>query len=389
MIVDLHAHFPMHLDPTVQGRALALMTDSHRGSFRDKLRARVLDVASRIANYRSWHSGPAVTVPSLREGGVGVALSVLYSPFDEMDLSEPYGSPPKSHYFPSLIRQLDLVEHEVATHSAAEAGIARNVAELDALIAQNKVALVHAVEGGFHLGAGPDEIAANVAALAERGVAYVTVAHLFWRGIATNAPALPFLPDAIYKLLFPQPREGLVDLGYAAVRAMVARGVLVDVTHMDAYSLSETFDELDRLNPARDVPVIASHIACRIGRLEYNLDDASVVKIAKRGGVMGVILCDHYAADGIRKRTETFEQSMTVIRRQIDRIAELTGSHDHAAIGTDLDGFIKPTLHGLDDARHLKRLEEELERHYGAAVAEKVCSGNALRVLREHWLRPR
>ena len=40
---------------------------------------------------------------------------------------------------------------------------------------------------------GPDESLRNK--LAAHGVAYITVAHLFWRGVATNAPAIPFLPD--------------------------------------------------------------------------------------------------------------------------------------------------------------------------------------------------
>ena len=73
---------------------------------------------------------------------------------------------------------------------------------------------MHCVEGGFHLGATPEQVDASVTALAARGVAYVTLAHLFWRRVAANAPALPFLPDALYNRLFPQPAgERLTDLG--------------------------------------------------------------------------------------------------------------------------------------------------------------------------------
>ena len=53
---------------------------------------------------------------------------------------------------------------------------------------------MHCIEGGFHLGATPEEVTAHVHELADRGVAYITLAHLFWRRVATNAPALPFLP---------------------------------------------------------------------------------------------------------------------------------------------------------------------------------------------------
>ena len=43
--------------------------------------------------------------------------------------------------------------------------------------------------------------------LAEKGVAYVTVAHLLYRQVATNAPALPFMKDSTYNQVFPQPER--------------------------------------------------------------------------------------------------------------------------------------------------------------------------------------
>ena len=67
---------------------------------------------------------------------------------------------------------------------------------------------MHCVEGGFHLGATPQQVDANVTALAGRGVAYVTLAHLFWRRVAANAPAIPFIPDGCMCALFPQWARG-------------------------------------------------------------------------------------------------------------------------------------------------------------------------------------
>ena len=52
------------------------------------------------------------------------------------------------------------------------------------------MAFLHCVEGGFHLGDSPEAVRSNVAELAGEGVAYVTLAHLFWRQIATNTPAI-------------------------------------------------------------------------------------------------------------------------------------------------------------------------------------------------------
>ena len=62
----------------------------------------LLEVLSRLFNYEGPGGAPAVTVELLREGEVGAVLSVLFEPFDEMDLSEPYGAPPKPEYFTNL-----------------------------------------------------------------------------------------------------------------------------------------------------------------------------------------------------------------------------------------------------------------------------------------------
>ena len=79
----------------------------------NKARGAILWVASRLLNYRSWDAGPRVTADFLAAGGVRVGLSVLYSPFDEMDLDEPYGALPEPGYFARLLEQLEQVEAEI------------------------------------------------------------------------------------------------------------------------------------------------------------------------------------------------------------------------------------------------------------------------------------
>jgi microsomal dipeptidase-like Zn-dependent dipeptidase len=80
-----------------------------------------------------------------------------------------------------------------------------------------------------------------------------------------------------------------------------------------------------------------------------------------------------------------FEDPLEVIGRHLDRIAEITGSHAHAAIGSDFDGFIKPTMGGLESMTDMARLEQALRDCYGVEDAERICSRNALRVLRAGW----
>jgi microsomal dipeptidase-like Zn-dependent dipeptidase len=386
MVADLHAHYAMHLVPEAKGTVDLAARARGRPRKRDRVRALIVGFLSRFANYRSFDSGPRVAISSLREGGVGVVLSVLYSPFDEMDLERHYGAPPDADYIDSLIAQADLVEQNLEEKHGSTAVVASNVAEIEAAHAAGKIAFVHAVEGGFALGPTPADVDRNVARLAGRGVAYITLAHLFWRQVATNAPAIPFLPAWLYRLVFPQPDRGLGELGIAAVRAMVRGRVLVDVAHMSSRALDETLTLLDEIDPERKVPVLATHAGYRFGRQEYMLDAAAVERIGARGGVIGLIFAEHQILDGLQRRgTNTFEESFQILCRHIDRIREITGSHGHTAIGSDLDGFIKPTLAGLQTMADMAPLERALIDRYGEADAELISSGNALRVLRAAW----
>jgi hypothetical protein len=50
---------------------------------------------------------------------------VLYQFFDELDLAERHGAPPRSAYLPRLRDQLEFVEQDVRDNHAGEAEVAR------------------------------------------------------------------------------------------------------------------------------------------------------------------------------------------------------------------------------------------------------------------------
>jgi len=384
MLVDLHAHFPMHLLVDEQQRT----HERARVWLRQRWQGRVVELISRVANYQGPGDSPSVTEQLMRAGEVGVALSMLYQPFNEIDLTESYGAPPRASYFSDLVDQRQTVEDYVRDH-AGEIAIAHSVSELDSLLGNGIPILIHAVEGGFQLGRDPAEVRRNVQELASLGIAYVTVAHLFFRDVATNAPALPFLPDWLYNLAFPQAKgEGLTPLGHAVIDAMVDEGVLIDLTHMRAQSIRDVLAQLDARDPAREIPVMATHMAYRFGGLEYSFDDETIKAVAARGGVLGCILCEHFMTSGLSVAS-SLEGSLEALCRHIDKIHELTGSYDNIGVGSDLDGYIKPALPGLEDMSRMKELQAHLRTRYGAADAEKICSANALRVLRAEWGRKR
>ena len=398
-IADLHCHYPMHLlarDPSVQedlprrrrGKAANLGFEyliriRRQPGIWPKLRAFLVLLAARLLNFRSERDTWRVDLDKLRAGGVRVVFSVLYLPAAE--ISDPDGD----GNYPELLGRLEEVEAELAKEPDEALPIAvRSRADLNSALKRNRVAIVHCVEGAFHLGRDDARIAERVAELKRRGVAYITLAHLLYRGVATNSPALPMLSDRWYDRIFRQPDDGLSARGEAVVRAMYAERMLIDVSHMRQEALTETFDLLRDLDgetgsAPSDHPVIATHAGFRFGDQSYMLDADAVREIAHRDGVIGLIMAQHQLNEGlgVGDEADEFDRSVRTICTHIDSIREHAGSNDHVGIGSDLDGFIKPTLAGIENADDLGKLREPLTRAYPDDV-EKILSGNALRVLR-------
>ncbi len=405
-IADLHCHYPMRVladDPIArQG-----LPESKRGPDRDvtlehmvrvrgrprrfdRLRAAILMLAARLLNFRRFGGDWRVTLDRLEQGDVRVVLSVLYLPFAEMDLDEWFRAAPDDSYFKQLTDHIDAVEADLDTRDpdGRRKVVVRETADLERAIRERKVAMIHCVEGGFHLGPHEELIEERVAELARRGVAYITLAHLFWRRVATNAPALPFLPDWGYNAIFRQPRgEGLSSLGEAVVRAMYRHRILIDVSHMSRPALAGTFEllaSLDERNGGadpRDYPVLATHAGFRFGGLDYMLQPETIGQIHDRGGVIGLIMARHQLYSGLGPRwRRNLPRTVRAIRSHIDAIHDVTGTYDNVAIGSDLDGFIKPTVGGIENVDDLRELEPQLRRLY-PEDAEAILHLNAARVM--------
>ena len=178
-------------------------------------------------------------------------------------------------------------------------------------------------------------------------------------------------------------------MGREAVPSLYEQGVLIDLSHMSEHSLRDTFallDELDResgCDPA-DHPVIASHGGFRLGSQEYMLSPETICRIRDRNGVIGLIMAQHQLYDGADVRDDGKPaETDRVLRRHIDAIRDCLGetANEHVAIGSDLDGFIKPTVAGVERAGDLATLGGPLRDAYGDD-AEAILSGNALRVAR-------
>ena len=380
MIADLHCHYPMHLLPGEREPGGPRANWQER--LRDVLQADVEGWLARVANDRNWLSGWRVDLEGLQRGGARIVFSVLYWPPAEFDFSKKYGSPPLAVYFEDIKYQLKRVAGRAGgtQREGHELVIAKQRADLDS----KGIVFVHCVEGGFHLGPGDErEIDARVGWLADQGVVYITLAHLFYRGVATNAPAIPMLTAPEYETLFHEPGLGLTPLGEAAVRAMYRHKVLIDISHMSQEAIDDTFrlvEKLDDENGAkpRDYPLLATHVGMRrVGPNDqsYNLSAATAKRIHARGGLIGLITAQHQIG-----RTWTRRGARKAVRRHMEAIRDACGNHEATALGTDIDGFIKPTLKGFETAADYAVVAEWVEQDQGAD-AKAILHDNARGVL--------
>ncbi len=379
MLADLHCHFPMHL---VKWEEEHVHPHERLEHWWDRIRhdvnAEGFDLAARLVNNRAFGSGWRVSLDGLEAGGAGIVCSVLYWPFCEFQLGVPYGSPPDPAAFGCLTDQLAHVERKLT--DADPDGTRHVIVTTEATLDDPRLRFVHCVEGGFHLGPDPEAVDDQIRELADAGVFYITLAHLFYRGVAADAPAVPPLTDEEYNIVFSQPDEGLPALGRAAIAAMAQHNVVVDVSHMRPDVVTQALAELDRLDPDRTLPVIASHVGAASAGPRghaYNLAPDTMRAIRDRDGVIGLIAAQHLLGT-----TRTPDDSRELLKRHIDAIHDALGDHDHTAIGTDLDGFIKPTLAGLERAEDLTRLQGWIGDLYPDA-AGAILHANAERVLRQ------
>jgi microsomal dipeptidase-like Zn-dependent dipeptidase len=382
MIADLHCHYPMHL--VSDERDAGGPREGWVSRFVDKLEGGMVDLARRAFNDAGWSSGWRVSLEGLEAGGAGIVCSVLYWPAAEFDPLHLNGAPPVDRDFDYLARQLEAIESGLpgATADGTPVFVARSAADLE----RPGIRFVHCVEGGFQLGEDLAKLDERVRWLSQQGVLYITVAHLFYRGVATEAPAIPAFTDEEFLVVFPEPEDvGLTELGERLVEAMYRHKILIDISHMSGRAVSETFALVERLegeNPKTDYPIIATHVGMRSAgpaarAQEYNLADDTARKIAERGGVVGLIAAQHQLGD-----TNSEAESAALVKAHLEAIGEAVGDASSvAALGTDIDGFIKPTLAGFEKAQDLAKLETWV-RSAGQNDPEAILHGNAERVIR-------
>lgn len=334
--------------------------------------------------------------PRLQDGGYGAILSAIHVPERGLlndfpiirlfrilrpDLWKKLIDAPYIHATLSL---LDDLESSVEESDLVQ--LARSVSELNAILSQpidqRRIAVVNAVEGAHSLG-GPDDteddIFRNLDTLYQRGVAYLTLAH-FYPNCVVN-PCYPFPED--FANLSTNPNIwrdltlGLTDLGRRVVERMIELGIIIDLSHSTPAARRQVFDIAAA--SGKKVPLVATHVgAYEYNSTPYNLREWEVKRIARDGGVVGVIFMPYWLIP------HGHGQGLNEVARTIEYLVNIAGE-DAVGLGTDFDGFTTPP-EDLKDASEMPRLTQRLLADgYRERTICKILGGNALRVLRDGW----
>ncbi|HEX8623339.1 MAG TPA: dipeptidase [Allosphingosinicella sp.] len=156
-------------------------------------------------------------------------------------------------------------------------------------------------------------------------------------------------------------KSGLTPLGRQVVRAMEAKGMIVDIAHSSHAAVAEVLAMAKR-------PVVSSHggvqATCRVNR---NLTDEEIRGVARTGGLVGIGYWDAAVCD-LRP---------AAIAAAIAHVRDLVGI-DHVALGSDFDGAVTT---GFDTAGLVNLTQALIDRGFTDEEIAKVMGGNALRLL--------
>ena len=238
-------------------------------------------------------------------------------------------------------------------------GQARSAGEVERLLEAGKIAALLSVEGGSALLGEPD----RAWELARRGVQYLT---LTWNG----------------------PNElgcgcggtgGLTDVGFAALEALEAAGIVADVSHL---SDAGFWDVVGRAKK----PFIATHSNSRtVCPHPRNLTDDQFRVLVECRGLVGLNFCTEFISPSGKfppeeHRAHRRQAPAGMVTREelmahVFHFLEL-GGEDTLALGSDFDGSTVPDF--LPGAASFPALERMfLDAGLGEALTHKILFQNA------------
>ncbi|WP_448954711.1 dipeptidase [Labrys neptuniae] len=226
-----------------------------------------------------------------------------------------------------------------------DVAICRSADEVRTAMAANKIAAILHIEGAEAI----DADFANLDVLHAAGLRSI---GLVWSRPNIFAHGVPFrFPGS------PDTGPGLTDAGRALVKECNARGIMIDLSHLN----EKGFWDVAGLSTA---PLVATHsnvhALCQSTR---NLTDRQLDAIKESRGVVGLNFAACFLRPDGAMRADT---DLDVMVRHLDYLVERLGE-DGVAFGSDFDGAVIPAEIG--SVAGLPRL---IERMRGAGYSEEL-----------------
>ena len=170
-----------------------------------------------------------------------------------------------------------------------------------------------------------------------------------------------FFDNEVAGSMHGEKKGGLTPLGREVLRAMEAKGMVVDIAHASHAAVAEMLAMATR-------PVVSSHggvqATCKVNR---NLTDDEIRGVARTGGVIGIGYWDAAICD----------TSPAAVVRAIKHVRDLVGVR-HVGLGSDFDGAVTTRF----DTGQLAAITQELKTQgFTDAEVRAVMGGNTLRLL--------
>lgn len=271
-----------------------------------------------------------------------------------------------------LLQMMDSMERQI-NKRPEKTELATGYHPLKHALKQRKMAFVHTIEGAHVLEGNPE----NLAVLARKGVAMITLCHFYRNCLAAQVNAVPkdYFINKVCNFRFQTGGTPLTEFGRQVLRKMKELKILVDIAHCTPQARQAIYAELNR-----SMPIIASHVGVQaLNPDPYNLSDEEIQEIHATGGALGIIFMTYWL------HRDNPKNGLDVIWKTMEHVHRVTGSWDSIVLGTDFDGFTDPP-DDLQDYSQMGRITQMLiEKGLSDREIKNILGGNALRLLRRVW----
>jgi membrane dipeptidase len=169
----------------------------------------------------------------------------------------------------------------------------------------------------------------------------------------------------------------LTALGRVLLEEMARFNMILDLSHMSERAYFDVVDSYPG-------PIIASHSnPRRFLPTDRGLSDKMILQLAQRGGVVGITLFNGFLKPDWQGKSDV---TVDLVVDAIDHVAQLTGSSEHVALGSDFDGGlgVESIPAGMDTVADLQLIGRALgDAGFEQIDIERIMYGNWLRILRE------